>query len=234
MNILAVDVGGTHVKILLSGQTEPRKMVSGPALTAAEMVQGVHHLAGDWEFDAVSIGVPTPVVRDKPIEEPIHLGQGWVDFDYAAAFGCPVKIVNDAAMQAMGSYVGDKMLFLGLGTGLGSALVIDGALVPLELGHLPYRKRTYEDYVGVAGLERMGRKKWERRVHHVVDLLCSAFEPDYVLLGGGNAKLLNQLPPRCRLGNNANAFVGGFRLWQDRSAGASDGNRAGAARAASI
>ncbi len=214
MNVLAIDVGGTHVKILLTGQTEHRKFDSNPALTAAQMVEGVKHLAADWQYDAVSIGYPGPVLHGKPVAEPANLGSGWVGFDYSAAFGRPVTVINDAAMQALGSYAGGKMLFLGLGTGLGSAMIVDDRLEPMELGHLPYRKRTYEDYVGLRGLKRLGRKKWERRVDDVVERLRAALQPEYIVLGGGNAELLDRLPPDCRLGDNANAFIGGFRLWQ--------------------
>ncbi len=215
MNVLVVDVGGTHVKILVTGQTEHRKFNSSRTLSAAEMVEGVKQLVGDWKYDVASIGYPGPVLHNKPVCEPANLGTGWVGFDYQAAMGCPVKTVNDAAMQALGSYEGGKMLFLGLGTGLGSAMIVDGLIEPMELGHLPYRKRTYEDYVGVRGLERLGHKKWEHRVNDVVELLRKALEPDYVVLGGGNAQRLDSLPPGCRLGDNANAFAGGFRLWQD-------------------
>lgn len=215
MHVLAIDVGGTHVKILLSGETEHRKFDSGPTLTAAQMVAGVKQLAGDWKYDVVSIGYPGPVMAGKPIAEPANLGPGWVGFDFESAFGCQVKVVNDAAMQALGSYEGGKMLFLGLGTGLGSAMIDNGLLEPMELGHLPYRKRTYEDYVGLRGLKRLGPKKWERRVGDVVERFRAALQPEYVVLGGGNAELLRELPPGCRLGDNANAFQGGFRLWQD-------------------
>jgi polyphosphate glucokinase len=219
MKVLVIDVGGTHVKILLTGETVHRKFESGPTLTAAQMVEGVKRLADDWKFEAVSIGYPAPVVRSKPVDEPAHLGTGWVGFDYEAALGCPVKIINDAAMQALGSDEGGRMLFLGLGTGMGSAMVIEGIVQPMELAHLPYRKGTYEDYVGVGGLKRMGQKKWQRRVFEVVELLRSSLLPDYIVLGGGNVKKLDALPPGCRRGDNANAFVGGFRLWQIRGDG---------------
>ena len=221
MNVLVVDVGGTHVKILATGQSEHRKFDSTPTLTAAQMVEGVKRLAADWAYDVVSIGYPGPVLRGRPVAEPHNLGKGWVGFDYEAAFGKPVKLINDAAMQALGSYEGGKMLFLGLGTGLGTAVVIDGVVEPMELGHLPYRKRTYEDYVGLRGLERLGREKWRRRVADVIERLRAAIEPDYIVLGGGNAAELETLPEGCRLGNNANAFQGGFRLWQN-APGASD------------
>ena len=214
MNILAIDVGGTHVKVLATGQTEERKVVSGPTMTAAGMVEAVKAMTGDWTYEAVSLGYPGPVVHEMPFKEPTNLGPGWVGFDYAAAFGRPTKIINDAAMQALGSYDGGRMLFLGLGTGLGSAMVVDGAVQPMELAHLPFTKnRTYEEMVGLAALLRLGKKKWRRKVNAVVAELSTALEPDYVILGGGNAKLLKELPPNARLGDNANAFRGGFRMW---------------------
>ena len=214
MNVLVVDVGGTHVKILASGQKERREFASGPTLTAKQMAFEVRKLAGDWSYDAVSIGYPGPVLRGRPIAEPINLGRGWVGFDFEKAFRRPVKVVNDAAMQALGGYKRGKMLFLGLGTGLGSTMVMDGIAEPMELGHLPYKKGTYEDYVGVRGLTKHGQKKWQGYVADVVARLTGALEPDDVVLGGGNAKKLIKLPPGCRLGDNANAFLGGFRLWE--------------------
>jgi polyphosphate glucokinase len=213
MKVLVVDVGGTHVKVLVTGQTEPRKFLSGPKLTAARMVSGVKKLARDWKYEAVSIGYPGPVLHDRPIADPCNLGHGWVGFKFRAAFGRPVRIVNDAAMQALGSYKGGKMLFLGLGTGLGTALIVDGIVEPMELGHLPYKKGTYESYVGAQGLKRWGKKKWRRHVADVVARLVAALQPDDVVLGGGNVKKLKELPPNTRAGDNANAFVGGFRLW---------------------
>ena len=215
MSVLSIDVGGTHVKILASGQTERREFASGEALTAQEMVDRVKSLAGDWAYERVSIGYPGPVLHGMPAVEPHNLGTGWVGFDFEKAFGCPVRLVNDAAMQALGSYRGGKMLFLGLGTGLGTSLIVDGIVEPMELAHLPYKKATYEDYVGVRALERLGKKKWRKKVAAVVDALIHAFEPDDVVLGGGNAKKLNELPPHTRLGDNADAFQGGFRLWED-------------------
>ena len=215
MNVLVVDIGGSHVKILATGQDEPRKFVSGPALTAERMVSGVKKLARGWRYDAVAIGYPGLVLRGRPVVEPHNLAKGWVGFDYRAAFRRPVKIINDAAMQAMGSYQGGAMLFLGLGTGLGSALVVDGIVEPMELGHLSYRKGTYEDYVGLRGLEKRGKKKWRKHVADVVEGLVAALEPDDVVLGGGNVKRLKELPPGCRMGNNANSFLGGFRLWEE-------------------
>ena len=214
MNVLVVDVGGMHVKILATGQKVARRMDSGPKLTAQQMVTGVRALAQGWKFDAVSIGYPGPVVRDKPVKEPYNLGKGWVDIDYEAAFRRPVKVVNDAAMQALGSYEGGKMLFLGLGTGLGSTLIADGVILPMELAHLPYKKATFEDYVGERALERDGKNKWRKNVVDVVARLVAALEPEDVVLGGGNSANLKDLPPRCRLGDNANAFPGGFRLWE--------------------
>ncbi len=214
MNVLVVDVGGTHVKILATGQKELREFTSGPTLTAKQMVAGVKKLAGDWKYDAVSIGYPGPVIRNRPLAEPHNLGRGWIGFDFKAAFKRQVKVVNDAAMQALGSYKGGKMLFLGLGTGLGSAMILDGIVEPMELGHLPYKKHTFEDYVGVRGYERLGKKKWRKEVANVVTRLVAALEPEDVVLGGGNVKKLKELPPGCRAGNNANAFVGGFRLWK--------------------
>jgi polyphosphate glucokinase len=214
MNVLVIDVGGTNVKILATGQDTPRKFASGPDMTAAKMVAGVQQAAADWAFQAVSVGYPGPVLRGRAVSDPVNLGSGWVGFDFDAAFGRPVKLVNDAAMQALGSYAGGRMLFLGLGTGLGTALIADGVMEPMELGHLPYRKVTFEDYVGIRGLGRLGKKKWRRAVFDVVDRLAAALEPDYVVLGGGNVKKLKELPANCRAGDNANAFVGGFRLWE--------------------
>jgi len=214
MNVLVVDVGGTHVKILATGQKEPREFESGPTLTAKQMVSQVRKLASNWSYDVVSIGYPGPVLHGRPMSDPHNLARGWVGFDFEKAFRHPVKVVNDAAMQALGSYKRGKMLFLGLGTGLGSTMVVDGFVEPMELGHLPYRKRTYEDYVGLRGLEKHGKRKWRRYVADVVARLTAALEPDEVILGGGNAKKLSELPTGCRLGDNANAFRGGFRLWE--------------------
>jgi len=213
--VLVVDVGGTSVKILASGQSERRSFSSGPTLTPGRMVAEVEKLTGDWTYDVVSVGYPGPVLRGRPIAEPYNLGRGWVGFDFSAAFGCPVKVVNDAAMQALGSYEGGKMLFLGLGTGLGSTIIVDGIVEPMELGHLPYKKATYEGYVGRAGLKRRGKKQWKRDVADVVARLVAALEPEDTVLGGGNVEKLGALPPNCRAGDNANAFRGGFRLWDD-------------------
>lgn len=212
--VLAVDVGGTHVKVMTSKGHARREFASGPHLSAKEMVKQVKALTEDWSYNLVSVGYPGPVAHDRPLVEPYNLGHGWVGFDFRKAFGHPTKVVNDALMQALGSYDGGRMLFLGLGTGLGSAMIVDGILEPMELGHLPYRKgNTFEDYVGAKGLERHGKKKWRRRVADVVKHFRAALEPDYVVLGGGNAQNLGRLPAKTRLGDNANAFKGGFKLW---------------------
>jgi polyphosphate glucokinase len=213
--VLGVDVGGSHVKAKLSTGGERRRFDSGPKLTAQQLVDGLRELTVDWEYDVVSIGIPAPV-RDGRVEaEPVNLGPGWVGFDFEQALGKPTKVVNDAVMQALGTYEGGKMLFLGLGTGLGSTLVDGRAVEPLELGHLPYRKATFEHYVGERGRERLGKKRWREAVAETIELLSKALEPDYVVLGGGNAKLLKELPPNTRLGANENAFVGAFRLWDE-------------------
>src|SRR5271166_5188027 len=225
MNVLTVDVGGTNVKILATGQDAPRKTPSGPTLTAKRMVSEVKKLAADWKYDAVAIGYPGLVMYGRPISEPHNLAPGWVGFDFESAFGCPVKVLNDAAMQALGSYKKGKMLFLGLGTGLGSALIVDGIAEPMELGHLPYKKGTYEDYVGLRGLERLGAKRWRKHVFDVVDRLVAALEPDDVVLGGGNVKLMKELPPLCRVGDNANALRGGFLMWEDEKGPSSPRSR---------
>jgi polyphosphate glucokinase len=218
MNVLAIDVGGTHIKFKMTGNDQKRKFPSGPEMTATQMVEGVKRMTGDWSFGAASIGFPGPVVRGRPVAEPENLGTGWLGFDFEQALGVPVKLINDAAMQALGSYEGGKMLFLGLGTGLGSAMIVDGVLEPMEIGHLPYRKRTFEGYVGTAGLLRSGKKKWRVYVADVIERFTTALQPEYIILGGGNAELIKELPANCRLGNNANAFVGGFRLWQPDAA----------------
>jgi polyphosphate glucokinase len=223
-NVLVVDVGGTHVKILATGQTEKREFESGRKLTAAKMVDKVKKLAADWRYGVVSIGYPGPLLHQRIAAEPHNLGSGWVGFDFEAAFGRPVKLMNDAAMQALGSYRGGRMLFLGFGTGLGTALIVDGVVEPMEVGHLPYRKATYEDYVGARALERLGRKKWRKNVIDVIAQLSAAFEPDDTVLGGGNVRYLGELPPGCRAGDNANAFVGGFRMWQEAQKPATGSN----------
>ncbi|HMH78709.1 MAG TPA: ROK family protein [Candidatus Acidoferrum sp.] len=213
--VLVIDVGGTHVKMLASGEKEPRKYPSGPAMTPRKMVRLVKKSVRDWKFDCVSLGFPGPIINGHPLREPHNLGTGWVGFNFRKAFGCPVKIINDAAMQALGSYRGARMLFLGLGTGLGSAMIVSGMLEPMELAHLMYKNgKTYEDYLGLRGLERSGKKKWRRHVAEITKRLKIALEADYVVLGGGNCKKLKKLPPGTRLGNNLNAFLGGFRMWQ--------------------
>ncbi len=213
--ILAIDVGGSHVKTRLSGRREMRQFESGPKLTPSQMVKRVHELNGDLRFDLVSIGYPGIVVHGKIIAEPYNLGRGWVGYDFRKAFGRPTHIMNDAAMQALGSYEGGRMLFLGLGTGLGSAMIVDDVVAPMELAHLPYKRgRTYEDYLGDRGRHRLGAKKWRRTVIEVVDQLRTALEADYVVLGGGNASRLKKLPKAARVGNNGFAFLGGFRVWR--------------------
>src|SRR5689334_14580053 len=214
MRVLVLDIGGTHVKVHVTGQKTPREFPSGPTLTAKQMVEGVKTVAAEWKYDAVSIGYPGPVLNGRPLMEPRNLGPGWVGFDYRAAFGCPVKVVNDAAMQALGSYCGGKMLFLGLGTGLGSTMIVDGIVEPMELGHLPYRDGTFEQYIGLHGLETHGLEPWRRDVEDVVARLIAALEPEDVVLGGGDVHRLETLPPGCRAGDNSNAFVGGERLWK--------------------
>jgi polyphosphate glucokinase len=214
MNVLVIDIGGTNVKVgSSSGRTV--KFESGRSLTPKQMVARVEELTRNWACDVVSIGYPGPVRRGRPILEPHNLGKGWVGFDFEAAFKRPVKIVNDAAMQALGSYNGGKMLFLGLGTGLGSCMVVDGTLVPMELAHLPYKKGTYEDYLGIRGLKKLGKKKWRKTVAEIVGILSAALEPEDIVLGGGNVHKLKKLPKCCRAGDNANALAGGLRLWEN-------------------
>jgi len=215
MRVLAIDIGGTNVKILLSGEDVPRKAPSGPTMTPQAMVAAVKTLAAEWEYDAVAIGYPGQVIGGRIMLEPHNLGRGWVGFDFEEAFGRPVRIINDAAMQAFGSYKRGLLLFLGLGTGLGAALVADGVVIPMELAHLPFKRGSYEGYLGVQALRRLGRKKWQKQVEVAVAGFIGAFHPDDVVLGGGNTKKLKGLPPGCRAGTNANAFVGGFRLWEE-------------------
>jgi polyphosphate glucokinase len=214
--LLVIDVGGTNVKLLATGRRAARKVRSGPKLSAKQMVRRVLKATADWDYNLVTIGFPGPVVDGRPAMEPVNLGEGWVGFDFEAALERPVRLINDAAMQALGSYEGGRMLFLGLGTGLGSALIVEGVVAPMELAHLPYKKgRTFEDYVGERGLERLGKKKWIEAVFDVTARLKAAFVADYVVLGGGNARKLKKLPPGARLGDNRNAFRGGFRVWQE-------------------
>ena len=215
MKILVIDVGGSHIKALATGHKVPVKIPSGPKLTAKEMARSIRKAVAGWKYSAVSVGYPGPVMHGKPVSEPKNLGPGWVGFNFRKAFGCPVKVINDAAMQALGSYRGGRMLFLGLGTGLGSALIVDGVLAPMELAHLPFKRgRTYEDYVGNAALKRLGKRKWRRQVVEVVTRLKTALEAEDIVVGGGNAKLFHKLPAGVRLGTNANAFIGGYRLWK--------------------
>jgi polyphosphate glucokinase len=214
MNVLVIDVGGTHVKVLATGHKTHREFESGPTLTPKQMLAGVKKLVADWKYEAISIGYPGPVLRNRPVSEPWNLGKGWAGFNFEAVFKCPVKVVNDAVMQALGSYKGGKMLFLGLGTGLGSAMILDGIIEPMELGHLPYKKATFEDYVGIRGMKKYGKKKWRSFVKDVVKRLVATLEPNDVVLGGGNVNKLKKLPSRSRAGDNNNAFLGGFRLWQ--------------------
>jgi len=216
-SVLVIDVGGTHVKLLATGQPQEREIPSGSRMTARQMTRDVKRVTKDWEYDHVSIGYPGPVVHGRPIREPYNLGGGWVGFNFEKAFGCPVKVINDAAMQALGSYQGGRMLFLGLGAGLGSALIVDGILEPMELAHLPFKHgRTYEDFVGARALKQSGKKNWRRHVADIVERLRDALGAEYVVLGGGNAKNIKKLPPYARMGDNRNAFVGGFRLWEEK------------------
>jgi len=220
MKILVIDVGGTHVKVLATGYKKLVEIPSGPKMTAQKMVAAVRQATAGWKYEAVSIGYPGPVMHGHPVSEPHNLGGGWVGFDYQKAFGRPVKIINDAAMQALGSYEGGKMLFLGLGTGLGSAMVCEGTVLPLEVAHLPYRHgKSYEAYVGAAGKKLLGKRRWRKHVLDIIDLFMAAFVVDYVVLGGGNAKDMTTVPRNVRIGDNSNAFRGGFRLWDDERSG---------------
>jgi len=218
MKILVIDIGGTNIKVASSDNRIPIKIPSGPTLTAEQMTKDVLAATKDWDYDCISIGYPGPVVHDRPLAEPHNLAPGWIDFSYQKAFGKPLRFINDAAMQALGGYKGGRMLFLGIGTGLGSAMIFDGVVIPLELAHLPYRKdRTYEDYVGLRGLERRGVERWRKSVLDVIERLRAALICDSVLLGGGNAKLMKDLPSHVVLGANSNAIDGGIKLWQDIS-----------------
>ena len=214
-NILVVDVGGTNVKLLATGQSELRRVRSGPDLTPARMTREVKKAVADWEYDVVTIGCPGPVVGNRIVLNPVNLGPGWEKYDFERAFGKPVKLINDAAMQAIGSYEGGRMLFLGLGTGLGTACIFDGVVAPMEVAHLPYRNRTFEAYVGLRGMKHFGKRRWREMVEDVVGRLRHALQVEYVVLGGGHVKFLKRLPPHCRAGANANAFLGGFRLWTE-------------------
>ena len=213
--VLAVDVGGSNVKAVLNGRDERRRFASGKKLTAQQMVDGVLEMTSDWDYVGISVGVPAPVVHGRVVREPGNLGPGWAGFDFESAFGKLTKVINDAAMQALGSYEGGRMLFLGLGTGLGTTLVVDGFVVAMEVQHMPFRKGTFEDYVGERGLERLGLKRWRKVLLEVIEVYVAAFSPDYVVLGGGNCRAVGELPTYCRIGANEDAFLGGFRLWVD-------------------
>lgn len=214
LDVLVIDVGGTSVKVKCTGHKEEKKFASGQAMTPDIMVNRVKELTQEWHYDVVSIGCPTLITRGKPTREPVNLGKGWVDFDYETAFGCPVKIINDATMQALGDYQGGKLLFLGLGTGLGATMIEEGTIVPLEIAHLPYKNSTFEKYVGRKALEKQGKKKWRKEVKKIIEIFRSALEPEEIVIGGGNAKLIESAPEGCRLAENSNAFIGGFRLWE--------------------
>lgn len=214
LKVLAIDIGGTNVKIRVAADPEKRSFPSGPTLTPQQMVDGVLKLAQGWSYDVVSIGLPAPIVKNKPARNPANLGAGWVDFDYDDGFAKPVKLINDAAMQAVGSYQGGRMLFLGFGTGLGSCLIAEHVIIPTELAHMPYRKgKSFEQAVGIKALDKHGKKRWTKDVHEAIEILSAALIPDYVVLGGGNSAKLKSVPDNCKLGDNANAFTGGFRLW---------------------
>jgi polyphosphate glucokinase len=217
MKILSIDIGGTNVKFLASGEKEPRKFPSGPKMTPSQMVSGVKELTADWKYDRVSIGYPGLIQKGHIMREPHNLAPNWIGFDFETAFGCPIKLINDAAMQALGSYEEGILLFLGLGTGLGSAFVVDGHVAPLELAHLPYKTRTYEYYIGNEGRKRLGKKKWMKHVYYITGVMIAALNPNDVVIGGGNVKNLKKLPTGCRAGDNAYAFIGGFRLWENES-----------------
>ena len=216
MKVLVIDIGGTHVKVASTDTRVPIKIPSGPTMDAEQMTRQVLAATESWAYDCISIGYPGPVTHDRPLAEPHNLAAGWTDFPYRKVFGKPIRFLNDAAMQALGGYKGGRMLFLGTGTGLGSAMIFDGVVIPLELAHLPYKKgRTYEEYIGLIGLQRRGKKRWRKSVLDIIDRLQAAFICDNVLLGGGNAKLMKNLPAHITLGANSNAIEGGLRLWED-------------------
>ena len=216
--VLSIDIGGSHVKILSSAGGAERRADSGPGLTPQQMIDAVKKLAEGLSYDVVSMGYPGPVNHNRPLTDPANLGKGWAGYDFAAQFGKPVKVVNDALMQAIGSYEGGRMLFVGLGTGLGAAMIVDNVAQPMELAHLPYKNgKSFEDYVGERGLEKRGKKRWRKYVFDVVDRLRAAMQPDYVVIGGGNVDKLDELPADSRRGDNTRAFEGGFRLWRDKA-----------------
>ena len=217
MNVLVIDIGGTNIKILASGQPERIKIPSGNDFTPAQLVSLVKEAAATakWSYDAISIGFPGVVKQGQIIADPVNLGTGWKGFNFENAFGCPVKLINDAAMQALGSYKGGKLLFMGFGTGLGTAMIFDQHILPLEGGHLPFRDSSFEIYVGNASLTQIGKKQWKELVYETIERFRNCFQPDEIVLGGGNSKYLDELPTNCRLGSNKNAFTGGFRLWEN-------------------
>ncbi|MBM3857627.1 MAG: ROK family protein [Verrucomicrobia bacterium] len=215
LKILVIDIGGSHVKMSCSGHSEIRRFPSGPRMTPSFMIQEIKRLTSDWNYDVISMGCPMPIKKGKPIKEPANLGNGWVGFNYEKAFDRPTKIINDAAMQALGDYEGGRILFLGFGTGLGSTLIEEGVIVPLELSQLPYKKGTFEKYVSNKALEKKGKKKWTKEVFKIIEIFRAALEPEEIVLGGGNAQNLQQVPKGCRVAENSNAFIGGFRLWKD-------------------
>ena len=217
LNVLVLDVGGSHIKFRSTLQAQAQQFSSGPDLTPTDMVRKILAATSDWGYEVASIGYPGAVLNQRIVSEPHNLGTGWVDFDFQRALNCPVRLINDAAMQALGGYRNGKMLFLGFGTGLGSAMIVDTLIAPMELGHLPYKKGVYEDYVGESALERMGKQKWCKHVLDIIGYFRAALEPDEILLGGGNIRHLDKLPPDCRRGDNADAFEGGFRLWTDHN-----------------
>lgn len=214
MKILVIDIGGTNVKVKANNAEERRKIPSGDFMTPELLVEKVKENTQDWDYDYISIGFPSVVKNGQIVQEPVNIGKGWVGFDFEAAFEKPVRILNDAAMQALGSYQGGTLLFMGFGTGMGTAVIVDGKVLPTELAHLPYKKGSYEEYVGVRGLEKIGLKKWQKHVLNIVDLFSKAIRPDDIVLGGGNSKYLTEIPEGCRLGNNKLAFEGGLRMWE--------------------
>lgn len=219
MKVLVIDVGGTNIKLSVSGSDEVRKIPSGRLLTPQQLVDSIRPIIADWDYDAITLGLPTPIRDGKPRVEPINLGGGWLDYEFTPHFDKPIKLINDAAMQALGSYAGGTMLFIGLGTGMGTALVTERGVLPTELAHLPYRKkRTFEQYVGTAALDEFGKKKWRMIVADVICRLYNALGVDYIVVGGGNAKLLEDPPGYVRIGSNRNAFIGGVRLWEEFTA----------------
>ncbi len=216
MDVLVIDIGGSNIKILATGQPERIKIPSGVDFTPSQLVASVQKATkeANWKFEVVTVGFPGMVKQGKIVSDPVNLGKGWMGFDFEQAFGCPVKVINDAAMQALGSYEGGKLLFMGFGTGLGTAMVYEQLILPLEGGHLPFRDGTFESHVGNANLTLLGKKQWKELVLETIARFQNCFQPDEIVLGGGNSKYLEELPPNCRLGSNKNAFAGGFKLWE--------------------